>query len=76
MGGPSSSLPLCVPVALSKLGAVVGDAGAVALHVDVRAPVSVPVAAPPAERGLCFMMVMEEWCVGRVAVAAVANDGS
>lgn len=67
-----------MPVALSKLGGVVGDAGGVVLHVDVRAPVAgtaIPTRAPPAARALCFVMVMdEEWPADSGAVTALARD--
>uniref|UniRef100_A0A7S3R0G2 Uncharacterized protein n=1 Tax=Dunaliella tertiolecta TaxID=3047 RepID=A0A7S3R0G2_DUNTE len=78
VGGPGSSQALRVPVALSKLGGMVGDAGGVVLHVDVRGPLAgsaTPACAPPAARGLCFLMVMdEEWPADSSAVRALARD--
>ena len=58
--GPGAPQALSVPVALSKLGSLVGEAGA-ALHIDLRLPPT-HAHAPPAARVLCFCMGMEEEC--------------
>jgi hypothetical protein len=60
-----------VPLALSRLGSVVGEAGGVVLHIDVRPPPAS--AASPGARGLCFSMAVEEWPSDSAAVAALAS---